>query len=124
MELTSIIYTILYWVTLSASAIIGFIYFRDLGDASQIFLNVKRKNMLRFIRVEYKLIIPGILSGAIAATIHFVTGVGEPISFWIIISVIIIFYAWTWVWVHIGLRHQQENASFYSIEEAKKYVAP
>jgi len=122
MEFTII--TILYWITLSISTIIGFIYFRDLGDATQIFLDVKRKNMLRFIRNEYKLIIPGILSAAIAVALHFVFGTGDTTSFWIILSIIIIFYAWTWIWVHIGLRHQREDASFYSIEEAKKYVAP
>ncbi len=124
MESTNLLFTILYWITLVVSAYIGWIYFRDLGDATQIFLDVKRKNMLRFIRNEYKLIIPGILSAGIAVALHFVFGTGDPTSFWIIISIIIIFYAWTWIWVHIGLRHQREDASFYSIEEAKKYVAP
>jgi len=124
MEQTTLILTILYWISLGISTIIGFIYFRDLGDASQIFFDVKRKNILKLIRIEYKLIIPGLLCGVLATALYFSIGVGEPISFWIITSANVIFYAWTWIWVHVGLKHKRENAKFYSIIEAKKYVAP
>ena len=47
----------------------GFVYFHDLGDVTQVVLKVKRKNMLRFIRNEYKLIIPGIAAGLSTAAL-------------------------------------------------------
>ena len=99
-------------------------YFRELGDASQMLLKVKRDNMLWFIRNEYKVIIPGIAAGLLAAVIHFTTGAGNPVMFWVIAAVIVILYGFTWVWVHIGMRHQQHDATYYSVEEARKHVAP
>jgi hypothetical protein len=124
MESTFIPFTVLYWFTLCISAYIGWIYFRDLGDVSQLYFKVKRKNMLWFIRHEYKVILPGIFLGIISSFLHFWAGVGEPISFWVISGLIVFFYVFTWVWVHVGLKHQKDTATFYSIEEAKKYVAP
>jgi len=124
MEETAVFWAIFYWISIGISAVIGFIYFRDLGDVSQMILKVKRKNMLWFIRNEYKAIFPGIAAGLIAALIHFTTGVGNPIAFWLIAAMLTIFYGFTWVWVHIGLRHQQDHATYYTIEESRKYVAP
>ena len=124
MEQPAFIWTATYWIALTVAAVIGFTYFRDLGDVSQLLLKVKRKNMLWYIRNEYKVIIPGIAAWVLAAVIRFATGAGEPISFWLITIVLLVFYGFTWVWVHIGLRHQQDSATYYSIEEARKYVAP
>lgn len=118
------LWTFLYWIALGISVFIGFIYFRDLGDVSQMIFKVKRKNMLWFIRNEYKVILPGIAAGVVAALIHFTTGAGNPIVFWLIAALLTIFYGFTWVWVHIGLRHQQDTATYYTIEEAKKHVSP
>jgi len=95
-----------------------------LGDVTQLVMKVKRENMLWIIRNEYKVILPGIAAGVGAAVIHIMTGAGEPISFWLITAVLVIFYGFTWVWVHIGLRQQQDTANYYSIEEAQKHVAP
>ena len=39
---------ILFWLGLSVSLVISFLYFRDLGDVSQMLIRVKRENMLRF----------------------------------------------------------------------------
>jgi hypothetical protein len=36
MEQATIIFTILYWISLAVSAFIGWIYFRDLGDVSPV----------------------------------------------------------------------------------------
>ena len=116
--------TIAYWVCTGISAYIGFIYFRDLGDVTQMLIKVKRSNMFWFIRNEYKVILPGIAAGVLATVIHLAAGVTAPVLHWIIAAVLVIFYGFTWVWVHIGLRHQQDNATYYSIAEAKKYVAP
>ncbi|SDL76727.1 DUF3179 domain-containing (seleno)protein [Aliiruegeria lutimaris] len=125
MEQTATIWTVLYWASLAASGYIGFIYFRDLGDVTQMVLKVKRKNMLWFIRNEYKIIFPGIAAGLFAAVLHLATGAGgSSVLFWILMAVLVIFYGFTWVWVHIGLRHQQDKATYYSIAEAKRYVAP
>jgi len=44
--------SVLFWLGFTAALVIGFMYFRDLGDVSQMFIKVKRKNMLRFIRNE------------------------------------------------------------------------
>jgi len=46
MEETGTIWVAAYWVGLLISGVIGFIYFRDLGDVTQIVLNVKRKDMV------------------------------------------------------------------------------
>ena len=124
METTSSLWTIVYWISLAASGYIGFIYLRDLGDVTQLVMKVKRKNMLWFIRHEYKVIFTGIAAGVLAVALHFTTGAGEPISFWIIVALLVFMYGFTWVWVHIGLRHQQDKATYYSIAEAKKYVSP
>jgi len=124
MEQTSLFVSFIYWLFLAVSGVIGFIYFRDLGDVSQFLLKVKRKNMLWIIRNEYKFITPGLALGLLAAVLHFVAGAGESVSFWLIMLTLVFFYGFTWVWVHIGLRHQQNTATYYSIEEAKKYVSP
>jgi len=124
METTSAVATSLYWISLAISGYIGYIYFRDLGDVTQMVMKVKRSNMLWFIRHEYKVIFPGIAAGILGAVLHFTTGAGGPISFWIIMAVLVIFYGFTWVWVHIGLREQQSKAVFASIKEAKEYVSP
>jgi hypothetical protein len=124
MEQTSLFVSFIYWLCLAVSGVIGFIYFRDLGDVSQFLLKVKRKNMLWIIRYEYKLITPGIATGLLATVLHFTAGAGGTISFWVIMAILLFLYAFTWIWVHIGLRHQQNTATYYSIEEAKKYVSP
>ena len=54
---------ILFWCGSAISLAIGLLYFRDLGDVSQMILRVKRDNMIRFIRHEYRLI--GLGTGAI-----------------------------------------------------------
>lgn len=116
--------TLIYWLCLIISGYIGFVYFRDLGDVTQMILKVDRKKMMWIIRNEYKFIIPGMIAGVIAALLFVATGAGEIISFCIIMAVLVIFYGFTWVWVHIGLRHQQKSATYVNIEEAKKFVAP
>jgi hypothetical protein len=55
-----------FWPRLSVALAIGALYFRDLGDASQMLLKVKRENMLRFIRNEYRLLEIGLGALAVA----------------------------------------------------------
>jgi hypothetical protein len=113
-----------YWAGLFVSGTIGAIYFRDLGDVTQIVLNVKRKDMVRFIRHEYKLLGIAAVAYLVSAYAYFGQGAGGPTSFWIITAILLLFFGFTWVWVHIGLRHQQKRAKYFSIEEAKPFVAP
>ena len=50
----------LFYLGLVVSLSIGFMYFRDLGDISQMVLKVKRNNMIRFIRNENAYLAAGI----------------------------------------------------------------
>jgi hypothetical protein len=47
----------IYGLLMLAGTLISLIYFRDLGDITQAFIGVKRKNMIFAIRHEYKLIL-------------------------------------------------------------------
>ncbi len=115
---------VLYWLGFSVALVIGFMYFRDLGDVSQMFIKVKRKNMLRFIRNEYRLLAVGLSGYAVMTAAHFSLGAG-PLWIWIAASILFaLFYGFPYLWVHVGLRNQKESAHYYSIEEAKEYVSP
>lgn len=115
---------LLFWPGLIVAAAIGFAYFRDLGDVSQMILRVKRENMIWFIRNEYRLLAIGAGAAAIMAAAHFGLGAGPTWLFWTAILVLAILYGFPYVWVHLGLRNQMNSAEFYSIEEAERYVNP
>ncbi|EEE39104.1 hypothetical protein RKLH11_2950 [Rhodobacteraceae bacterium KLH11] len=103
---------------------IGFVYFRDLGDVSQMLLKVKRENMVRFIRHEYRLIGVGLGGFAVATLAHFLLG-GGPFWLWLVAAVLtLLFYGFPYVWVHLGLRNQLNDARYFPVEEARKYVGP
>ena len=53
-------WTLIFWLGLVVSVVIGAAYFRDLGDVSQMVLKVKRANMIRFIRNEYRVVGAGL----------------------------------------------------------------
>jgi len=115
---------ILYWLGLAVSLVIGLFYFRDLGDVSQMLLKVKRKNMVRFIRNEYRLLAIGLAGLAVTTVVHFGFGAGSR-GIWVAaILLCALLYGFPYIWVHVGLRNQKESARFYSIEEAKEYVSP
>ena len=48
-----------YWIGMGVALVIGLLYFRDLGDVSQMLIRVKRESMKRFIRNEYRFIALG-----------------------------------------------------------------
>lgn len=115
---------ILFALGLIVSLGIGFVYFRDLGDISQMLLKVKRQNMVRFIRHEYRLIGVGLGAFAIATLAHFLLGGGQG-WLWIVSALLVLFlYGFPYVWVHLGLRNQMNDAAFFPISEAQKYVGP
>ena len=115
---------LLFWLGLTFSIGVGFVYFRDLGDVSQMLLKVKRRNMIRFIRNEYKLIAAGLAALGVMVVTHLGFGAGPVWLFWTALILALILYGFPWIWVHLGLRNQANNARFYSIEEARKYVGP
>ncbi len=115
---------ILFWSGLAVSLLIGLLYFRDLGDVSQMLIRVKRKNMLRFIRNEYRLLAIGLAALALMTIVHFGFGAGSRGFWWAAFLLSLLLYGFPYIWVHVGLRNQKESARFYSIEEAKEYVSP
>ena len=106
------------------SMVIGFVYFRDLGDVSQMVMRVKRSNMTRFIRHEYQLLTIGLGAALIASVAHIGFGGGPQALFWVMVVLLGVFYIFPWGYVHLGLRNQKASARYYSIEEAKDYVSP
>jgi hypothetical protein len=109
---------ILFWSGLAVSLVIGIIYFRDLGDVSQMLIRVKRKNMMRFVRNEYRLIAIGLGGLALMTIAHFGLGAGSPGFQWAAILLGAFLYGFPFIWVHVGLRNQKNSARYYSIEEA------
>ena len=115
---------ILFLIGLAVAGWIGWIYFRDLGDVSQMILRVKRDNMIRFIRHEYRLI--GVGTGAIVlmALAYFIGDGGSGWLFWPALLVLAFLYIFPWVYVHLGLRNQLNTARYYSLDEARELVSP
>ncbi len=116
--------TILFWLGLVASIGIGFVYFRDLGDVSQMILKVKRSDMVRFIHYEYRLIGAGLAAGAVMAMKHLGLGAGPAWVLWLGLALVVILYGFPWVWVHLGLRNQMDSAKLFPIDEARKDLNP
>jgi len=114
----------IFWIGLVVSIGIGFVYFRDLGDVSQMVLKVKRENMLRFIRHENTFLGVGLVFASAMAAAHLGFGGGPVWVFWPAVAVVVLFYAFPWIYVHLGLRNQRSSAHYFPIDEAKRYVAP
>jgi hypothetical protein len=115
---------ILFWSGLAVSLVIGLLYFRDLGDVSQMLIKVKRKNMLRFIRNEYRFLAVGLIALSLMTIAHFGFEGGTRGFWWSAFLLSAFLYGFPYIWVHAGLRNQKDSARFYSIEEAKEYVSP
>ena len=97
---------IVFWSGASVSLMIGFLYFRDLGDVSQMFIRVKREDMLRFIRNEYQLLAIGLSALALATIVHFGFDAGSRGFWWVLILLCLLLYGFPYIWVHVGLRNQ------------------
>lgn len=83
---------IIFYLALAVALAIGMVYFRDSGDVSQMVLRVKRENILRFIRNEYRLISIGLGSAAVMAAAHFVFGARPGWVFWIAVLLVLVLY--------------------------------
>jgi hypothetical protein len=114
----------LFLIGIVVAVVIGFAYFRDLGDVSQMFMRVKRKHMIRFIRNEYRLLAVGLSATALMALAYFALDGGTAWVFWPALILVGVLYGFPWVYVHLGLRNQMSTAKYYSIDEAKELVSP
>ena len=115
---------LLYWASLVLATYIAFTYFRDLGDVSQVILDVSRDNMIKAIRNENKLVLTGLIGTGLAVYLHVAHGAGTG---WVTISLACanaFMVGFPWIWLHKGLRNQQNSATYYTIEEAKDYLRP
>ena len=115
---------ILFYLSLVVALYIGFAYFRDLGDVSQMLMKVKRENTIRFIRNEYRFLAIGLGSIALMMVAHLGLDAGPAWLFWTALVAALFLYTFPWVWVHVGLRNQSNTANYYSIEEASAALAP
>jgi len=119
-----VIGNILFLIGLIVAIGVGFAYFRDLGDISQMFIRVKRKHMIRFIRNEYRLLAVGLGAAALMVLAYFALDAGTKWLFWPGLLLVGVLYGFPWVYVHLGLRNQMSTAKYYSIDEAKELISP
>jgi len=115
---------ILFAISLIVALAIGSLYFRDLGDVSQMLISVKRENMVRFIRNEYRLLAIGLGATVLMAFSYFYLDGGIDWLFWGVLVILLVLYGFPWIWVHVGLRNQRQSAKYYSIEEARDALSP
>ena len=104
--------TLFFWIGLAVSLGIGFVYFRDLGDVSQMVLKVKRENMVRVIRHEGRFVAVGLAGAAVMAAAHAGAGAGPSFAFWLAAALTAFLYGFPWIWVHLGLRNQMDDATY------------
>ncbi|WP_298852169.1 DUF3179 domain-containing (seleno)protein [uncultured Ruegeria sp.] len=114
---------LLFYIGLALSLGIGFVYFRDLGDISQMVLKVKRENTIRVLRNENKLILVGAAATCVMI-LGYAMGGGIGWVFWGALVLTLFFFMFTYIWVHVGLRNQKDKAKYYSIKVARDYINP
>jgi len=120
----AIVGNLLFYAGLAVSLAIGLLYFRDLGDVSQMILKVKRANMVRFIRNEYRLLAVGVAGAGVMTLAHFALG-GGPFWLWLLAFLLsVVLFAFPYVWVHVGLRNQKNTAQYLPVKEAMEWVSP
>ncbi len=118
------IWEIAHWLLLASAAGLASLYFRDLGDVTQIIFDVKRRNVMRAIRHERAMIAASLLTFAGALGIHVWQETGVALLVWIVAFALLVMLGLPWLWLHVGLRDQQDRATHYSIQEAKQHVRP
>lgn len=120
--LNSFVWELLHWASLLAATYFSCIYFRDLGDVTQVLLSVERKKMLAAVRNENKMIAMALGGTTIAGMLYFWQGVGIEWIFNILTIVNMAMITFVWGWIHIGLRNKQNNATFYAAAKADNWV--
>lgn len=118
------IWEVVFWSGLTVSLVAGFFYFRELGDISQMFFRIKRKDLVRAIRYEYHIVGVGLL-GAIAATLsYWVVGAGSGLIWGLALILWLLFYGFSYVWLHTGMRTKTGNAEYLGLAKARQFVSP
>lgn len=118
------IWQIAFWAGLSVSLVFGFFYFRELGDISQMFFRIKRRNLVLVIRHEYKIMGLGIFGAVIATIAYWGAGAGSGLVWALAPIVWGLFYVFPYLWLHTGMRTKTGNARYFSIPDARKFVSP
>ena len=103
---------------------LGFVYFRDLGDVSQMVLRVKRVNMVRFIRNESRILVVGLCATALMSLGYFAFAGGAAWLFWPLLILVGILYGFTAEMTSQLWGCTMHTAKYYSIDEAKELVNP
>ncbi len=111
-----------HWVALAAGGLIGARQFRDLGDITQAFFTVERKNLLAAIRWERPLmgVTIGLLIIALAMYLGFDAGFDwlSPALAFLCMGLVVV----PWLWVHVGLRGQQFTARYEPVSVAFRRI--
>ena len=77
------------WLSLAVMLVISVMYFRDLGDVTQMILKVKRENMTRLIRNEKQFVMAGLAAAAVMV-VGYLMGGGTAWLFWISLAVLML----------------------------------
>lgn len=86
------LWDIVFWLSLVAGLVIGGIFFRDLGDVSQMVVQVNRDKMIRAIRNEKRNTIIGLGLLAVMAIAHLGFGSGPAWAFWLTVALVSVFF--------------------------------
>jgi hypothetical protein len=115
---------VIFAISFIVASYIGFTYFRDLGDVTQMILKVKREDTVRFIRHEYQILAIGLGAIVLMSVSYLFLEGGVGWLFWAALVVLLFLYGFPWIWVHLGLRNQRNSAIYYNIEEAREALSP
>lgn len=118
------VWEVVFWLGLAVSLIAGFFYFRELGDISQMFFRIKRRNLVRVIRHEYKIMGTGLLGAALATLAYWGADAASGWAWGLGLVLWSLLYVFPYVWLHTGMRTKTVDANYYSLEEARQYVSP
>jgi hypothetical protein len=118
------IWEFLHWGALAVGTLVAFTYFRDLGDITQGFLNVKRGDVMFAIRHERSMIAGALLATAVAGALLGWQQAGVGWAFTTLAAINLFMIGFPWIWLHVGLRNQQDHARYYSIDEARAWLRP
>ena len=113
-----------FWISLAVSLVLGWMYFRDLGDVTEMVMKVMRENAIRMIRHEFRFVAAGLLAAVIMSVAYFAWDGGPRWAFVSAAFLVLVFYGFPFFWVHVGLRNQADSARYYPIDIAAKYINP
>ena len=94
------LWDIVFWASLAGALLLGAVFFRDLGDVSQMFIKVKREQMIHAIRHEWRTVLIGVALTLVMLVAHLAFGAGPSWVFWCALPVLALFFGFPLVWVH------------------------